>query len=55
MSGIDHLKAIRTGELLACGRVSEPGRRVAFAEGDVHDAAGKLVATARSTYLIMEA
>jgi acyl-coenzyme A thioesterase PaaI-like protein len=37
---------VTTGQLRARGWVTKPGRRVAFAEGDVRDAAGKLVATA---------
>ncbi len=43
---------IGTGELTAHGWVTKPGRRAAFAEGDVRDAAGKLVATASSTCLV---
>ena len=40
-------KANRTsGPLTAIGRVVKPGRRVAFAEGEVLDAHGKTVATA---------
>ena len=42
------------GELRARGWITKPGRRVAFAEGDVRDAGGKLIATASSTCLIME-
>jgi uncharacterized protein (TIGR00369 family) len=42
-----------TGELRAHGWVTKPGRRVAFAEGDVRDSEGKAVATASSTCLIM--
>ena len=42
-----------TGELRAHGWVTKPGRRVAFAEGDVRDSDGKVVATASSTCLIM--
>ena len=34
------------------GEVVKPGRRVAFAEGEVRDAAGKVVATATSTLLV---
>ncbi|WP_285725463.1 PaaI family thioesterase [Psychromicrobium xiongbiense] len=41
-----------TGELTAIGRVTKPGSRAAFAEGEVRDAAGKLVATASSTLLV---
>jgi acyl-coenzyme A thioesterase PaaI-like protein len=40
--------------LRARGWITKPGRRVAFAEGDVRDASGKLIATASSTCLIME-
>ena len=43
-----------TGELRARGWVTKPGRRVAFAEADVRDPAGKVLATASSTCLIME-
>ncbi|WP_250285683.1 MULTISPECIES: PaaI family thioesterase [unclassified Frankia] len=42
----------RPAELTAHGWVTKPGRRVAFAEGDVRDAAGKVVATASSTFLV---
>ncbi|HEV7193557.1 MAG TPA: PaaI family thioesterase [Jatrophihabitantaceae bacterium] len=41
------------GELRARGWVTKPGRRVAFAEADVHDAQGKIVATASGTCLLM--
>ena len=41
-----------SGPLVANGKVVKPGRRVAFAEGSVSDAAGKLVATATSTLLV---
>lgn len=41
-----------SGPLVALGDVVKPGRRVAFAEGSVSEAAGKLVATATSTLLV---
>jgi len=41
-----------SGPLTAVGRIVRPGSRAAFAEGTVHDAAGKLVATATSTLLV---
>ncbi|BDZ48450.1 aromatic compound degradation protein PaaI [Frondihabitans sucicola] len=41
-----------SGELTAIGRVTKPGRRAAFAEGEVRDAAGRLIATASSTLLV---
>jgi uncharacterized protein (TIGR00369 family) len=34
------------------GRVTKPGRRVAFAEGEARDAAGRLLATAQSSFLV---
>ena len=40
------------GPLTAVGTVTKPGSRVAFAEGVVTDAAGKVVATASSSVLI---
>ncbi len=41
-----------SGPLTAVGRVVKPGSRAAFAEGTVHDAGGKLVASATSTLLV---
>ena len=41
-----------SGELVTVGTVTKPGRRAAFAEGTVHDGAGRLVATASSTLLV---
>ena len=41
-----------TGELTARGWVTRRGRRASFADGDVRDAAGKVVATASSTCLV---
>ena len=41
-----------TGTLTAVGTVTKPGRRAAFAEGQVVDAAGRLMATASSTLLV---
>lgn len=39
-------------EITATGRVVKPGRRVSFAEGEVRDAAGRLVATAATSCLV---
>lgn len=39
-------------EITASGRVVKPGRRVAFAEGEVRGAAGRLVATATTSCLV---
>lgn len=41
-----------SGPLTCTGRVVKPGRRVAFAEGEVVDAAGKIVATASGSLLV---
>ncbi len=41
-----------SGTLTAVGTVVKPGSRAAFAEATVHDASGKLVATATSTLLV---
>lgn len=39
-------------EVIATGRVIKPGRRVSFAEGEVRDGGGRLVATATTSCLI---
>ncbi len=51
---VTYLRAVTqaSGTLTAVGTVVKPGRRVAFAEGRVLDAAGKLVATASSSLLV---
>jgi uncharacterized protein (TIGR00369 family) len=41
-----------SGTLTAVGTVVKPGSRACFAEATVHDASGKLVATATSTLLV---
>jgi uncharacterized protein (TIGR00369 family) len=56
---VNYLRPVRlTGdgapELRARGWVTKPGRRVSFAEGDVRDADGKVVATASSTCLVFD-
>jgi len=43
-----------SGVLRAHGRVTKPGRRVAYASADIVDGAGKLVATATGSCLVME-
>ncbi|OAA28217.1 hypothetical protein UG55_1006190 [Frankia sp. EI5c] len=45
----------RANTLTAHGWVTRPGRRAAFAEGDVRDVEGRVVATASSTCLVMGA
>ena len=51
---VSYLRAVHAGSgpLTAIGRVVKPGRRVAFAEGEVVDAAGRTVATASSSLLV---
>jgi uncharacterized protein (TIGR00369 family) len=51
---VNYLRAVRadSGRLTAVGTVVKPGRRVAFADGQVLDAAGRLVATASSSLLV---
>jgi uncharacterized protein (TIGR00369 family) len=52
---VNYLRAVHvsSGPLTATGRVVKPGRRVAFAEGEVRDAAGRTVATASSSLLVL--
>jgi uncharacterized protein (TIGR00369 family) len=52
---VNYLRPIHatSGELRAHGWVTRPGQRAAFAEGDVRDSAGKLLATASSSCLVM--
>lgn len=51
---VNYLKGLTTatGPLTAIGRVIKPGKRVAFAEAELRDSAGALVATASSTLLV---
>ncbi|WP_059021481.1 PaaI family thioesterase [Mycobacterium sp. M26] len=44
--------AAGTGALTCNGRVTKPGRRVAFAEGEVLDSEGRVVATASGSLLV---
>ena len=54
---VSYLRPVRleTGRLSARGWVTKPGRRVAFAQGEVVDPAGKLLATATASLAIMAA
>jgi uncharacterized protein (TIGR00369 family) len=53
---VSFMKAVTkaSGTLTAVGKVTKGGRRIAFAEGEVRDARGALVATATSTLLVFE-
>ena len=51
---VNYLRPIHGGiALIAHGWVTKPGRRAAFAEGDIRDPDGKVLATASSTCLVM--
>lgn len=53
---VSYLRAVHAGDdLRAIGRVAKPGRRAAFAEGEVRDSHDRLVATATSTCLVFPA
>jgi uncharacterized protein (TIGR00369 family) len=54
---INYLRPVlANGErLTVVGRVTKPGRRVAFADGEARDGAGRLLATAQSSFLVMPA
>jgi uncharacterized protein (TIGR00369 family) len=43
-----------SGVLRATGRVTKPGRRVAFSTAEIADQSGKIVATATSSLLVMD-
>ncbi len=52
---VSYLRAVQVGEALqAHGWVTKPGRRVCFAEADVRNAAGMVVARASSSLLVYE-
>ena len=53
---VSYLRPVRAGEgdLTAVGRVSRRGRRVSFADGEVRDSQGRLVATGSSTCLVFD-
>ena len=54
---INYLRGVNaaSGLLTAHGWVTKPGRRVAFVDGDLRDASGRLVATATGSCLIIGA
>lgn len=52
---VSYLRPITaTGTLRAIGRVVKPGQRVVFAEGEMQDAAGRTLATATSSLLVLQ-
>jgi uncharacterized protein (TIGR00369 family) len=52
---VNYLRGLHahTGELRARGWVTKPGRRIAFADGEVRDAHDKLIATATGSCLVI--
>ncbi|MGB7652006.1 MAG: PaaI family thioesterase [Acidimicrobiales bacterium] len=52
---VSYLRAVTvdSGTLRATGTVTKPGRRVAFASAEIVDGAGKVVATATTSCLVM--
>jgi len=51
---VNFLRAVQGGmDLIAHGWVTKPGRKVAFAEADLRDAAGVVYATASTTCVIL--
>ncbi|MDO9408989.1 PaaI family thioesterase [Patulibacter sp.] len=53
---VNYMRPVMGGtELTIRGWVTKPGRRIAFAEAEIRDPAGKLVANATSTLLILNA
>lgn len=53
---VSYLKALtdRSGKVRATGRIMNVGRRVGFSEATLHDAEGRLCATATSTLLVFD-
>lgn len=53
---VSYLRALteNSGTVRATGRVVSVGKRVAFAEAELHDGAGRLCATATSTLLVFD-
>lgn len=51
---VSYLKALSSasGEITCVGRVIKPGKRAAFAEAELRDTTGALIATASSTLLV---
>jgi len=50
---VSFIGAAREGDVFAEGRILRRGRTIAFGEATVTDAAGKLVAAGRATYMLL--
>ena len=53
--GVQYLSAGGSGRIVARGRTIRVGRQIAHAEAEIHDANGRLLATAQATVAIMAA
>jgi uncharacterized protein (TIGR00369 family) len=52
---VQYLRAARPGDVLeAVGRVTHRGKRIAYLEGDLKDAEGRLIARAQGTWYVGE-
>jgi uncharacterized protein (TIGR00369 family) len=51
--GVQYLSAGGPGRIVARGRTVRVGRQIAHAEAEIHDANGRLLATAQATVAIM--
>ena len=51
--GVQYLSAGGSGTIVARGRTVRVGRQIATAEAEIHDANGRLLATAQATVAIM--
>lgn len=51
--GLQYLSAGGPGTITATGRARRVGRQIAFAEAEIHDATGRLLATAQATLAVM--
>jgi uncharacterized protein (TIGR00369 family) len=53
---VSYLRPVTTGSglLRATGRITKPGRRVAYSTAEIADQSGKIVATASSSCLVMD-
>jgi uncharacterized protein (TIGR00369 family) len=50
--GVHYLRAVRRGTVQASGRAIRVGREIAYAEADVADVTGRLLARASGTYSV---
>ena len=51
--GLHYLSAGGAGTITATGRARRVGRQIAYADAEIHDATGRLLATAQATLAVM--